>query len=96
MSIQAIWNNQILAESNETVQLEGNYYFPSESIKKEFFENSDHHSTCPYKGEASYQTLVVNGERSKDAAWYYPHPKKGYEKITNRLAFWKGVEVIEV
>lgn len=95
MSIQAKWNNQIIAESNDTIQLEGNHYFPSESINKEFFENSDYHTTCPHKGEASYQTLVVNGEKNKDAAWHYAHPKKGYEKITNRVAFWKGVKVIE-
>ena len=95
MSIQAKWNNQIIAESKETIKLEGNHYFPAESIKKEFFESSDHHSTCPHKGEASYQTLVVNGEKNKDAAWHYPQPKKGYENITNRVAFWKGVQVIE-
>ena len=95
MSVKAIWNDQILAESNDTIQLEGNHYFPSESINKEYFENSDHHSTCPYKGEASYQTLVVNGEKNKDAAWHYPQPKNGYEKIKNRVAFWKGVKVID-
>jgi len=95
MSIKAIWNNQVLAESSDTIKLEGNHYFPAESINKEFFENSDLHSTCPHKGVASYHNIVVDGKTNKDAAWYYPTPKKGYENITNRLAFWKAVQVVE-
>ena len=95
MNIKAVWKNQIIAESQETILLEGNHYFPLDSIQKEFFENSDLHTNCPYKGQASYYTIVVNGERNKDAAWYYPNPKKQFEKITDRIAFWKGVQIIK-
>ena len=93
--MKALWKGEILAESNETVTVEGNHYFPMESIKKEFFEESDHHTTCFWKGEASYFTLNVNGEKNKDAAWYYPNPKDAAKPITNRVAFWKGVEVVK-
>lgn len=94
MSTKAIWNNRVLAESSDTIKLEGNHYFPADSIEKEFFESSDLHSTCPHKGVASYHNIVVDGKTNKDAAWYYPTPKKGYENISNYLAFWKGVEIV--
>lgn len=91
--MKAIWNNQVIAESNETLVIEGNHYFPMESVKKEFLQPSDAKSTCPWKGLASYYTLEVNGEENKDAAWYYPEPKHAAEEIKGRVAFWKGVKV---
>ncbi|ALJ00997.1 DUF427 domain-containing protein [Rufibacter tibetensis] len=93
--MKAIWNNQVIAESNDTVVVEGNQYFPLEAVKKDFLQPSDTHTTCPWKGLASYYTLQVNGERNKDAAWYYPEPKDAVKQIKNRVAFWKGVEVIQ-
>ncbi len=91
--MKAIWNNQIIAESNETLLIEGNHYFPLESVKKEFLQSSDTHSTCPWKGLASYYTLAANGKENKDAAWFYPAPKFAAKEIRNMVAFWRGVEV---
>ena len=93
--MKAIWNNQVIAESDDTVVLEGNHYFPADSIKKNFFVDSELHSTCPYKGEASYYTVSVDGKENKNSAWYYPTTKSGYEKIAGRVAFWRGVKVEE-
>ncbi len=90
---KAIWNNQIIAESEDTVVVERNHYFPPDSIHKEFFKDSATHTTCPYKGVASYHTIVVGGKENVDAAWYYPSTKPGFEKIAGYIAFWKGVEV---
>ena len=92
--MKAIWNGKIIAESNKTIVVENNHYFPSNSTKKEYFENSSNHSTCPWKGEASYYSLVVKGKTNKDAAWYYPQPKSGAKEIQDHVAFWKGVEVV--
>ncbi len=92
--MKAIWKNKVVAESNDTVVIEGNHYFPEESVRKEFFSPSDTHTTCPWKGEASYYNLEVNGEINKDAAWYYPEPSEKAIEIKNHIAFWKGVEVI--
>ncbi len=89
----AVWNNTVIAESDETIVIEGNHYFPPESIKSEFFQPSDTHSTCHWKGEASYYTLNVNGETNADAAWYYPEAKEMAKNIEGYVAFWKGVEV---
>ncbi len=91
--MKAIWNNQVIAESNETLVIEGNHYFPLESVKKEFLQSSDTKTTCPWKGLASYYTLAVNGEENKDAAWYYPEPKYAAKEIKDHVAFWKGVKV---
>ena len=91
--MKATWNNTVLAESNDTVVVEGNHYFPAESILRELFRDSATHSTCPWKGEASYYDVVVNGEVNKDAAWYYPEPKEAAKNIEGRVAFWKGVKV---
>jgi uncharacterized protein (DUF427 family) len=91
--MKATWNNIVLAESNDTVVVEGNHYFPPESIHRENFRDSSTHTTCPWKGEASYYDVVVNGEVNKDAAWYYPHPKEAAKNIEGRVAFWKGVKV---
>jgi uncharacterized protein (DUF427 family) len=91
--MKAIWNNIVIAESEKTIQVEGNHYFPADTIKKEFFKPSDTHSTCPWKGVASYYTLEVNGETNKDAAWYYPEAKPAAREIQDHVAFWKGVKV---
>lgn len=92
--MKAIWNNQVIAESNDTVVIENNHYFPHDSIKKEFYKESNMQSTCPWKGVASYYTLQVNGKENKDAAWFYPEVSELAKGIKNRVAFWKGVEVI--
>ena len=92
--MKAIWNNQLIAQSDQTEIVENNYYFPEESINKEYFKSSDTHSTCPWKGLASYYSLEVDGQTNKDAAWYYPEPKPAAENIKNRVAFWKGVQVV--
>ncbi|MEM9680227.1 MAG: DUF427 domain-containing protein [Bacteroidota bacterium] len=93
--MKAIWNNQVIAESNDTVVIEGNHYFPADTIRKEFFKPSTTHTTCPWKGEASYYTLEVNGQENKDAAWYYPKASELARSIEGYVAFWKGVKVEE-
>jgi uncharacterized protein (DUF427 family) len=92
--MKAIWNDVTLAESDDTVVVENNHYFPPDSVKREYLKESDTHTTCPWKGEASYYTVVVNDEVNKDAAWYYPEPKEAAKQIKDYVAFWKGVEVI--
>lgn len=91
--MKAIWNDTIIAESDKTVTVEGNHYFPPESIKKEFFKESNMSTTCPWKGVASYYTLEVNGKSNPDAAWYYPVPKDAASEIKDHVAFWKGVQL---
>lgn len=91
--MKATWNDQTIAESNDTIVVENNHYFPASSIKKEFFKTSNKHTTCPWKGEASYYTLEVDGQRNEDAAWFYPNPKDAASKIKDYVAFWKGVKV---
>jgi uncharacterized protein (DUF427 family) len=91
--MKAIWNGATIAESDDTVVIEGNHYFPRDSIRQEYFQDSDTHTTCPWKGEASYFNVVVNGETNKDAAWYYPDPKPAAQEIEDRVAFWRGVKV---
>jgi len=93
--MKAIWNNQVIAESNETVVIENNHYFPPESIKKSFFTKSKTTSHCPWKGEASYYTLEVDGKINEDAAWFYPKTSHAAKSIEGFVAFWKGVEVTE-
>ncbi len=95
MTIRAMWNGAVLAESDRTVIVEGNHYFPPDDVRDEYFEPSGSHTTCPWKGEASYRSAVVNGERNDDAAWYYSAPKEAAKEITDRVAFWKGVTVEE-
>ena len=90
---KAIWNGKILAESDKGIVVKGNLYFPPESIRWEYFRGSATHSTCPWKGEASYYDIVVQGEVNKDAAWYYPEPKRAASSIKGYVAFWKGVRV---
>lgn len=89
----ATWNNQIIAESNDTIVVENNHYFPLKSVKSEYLKESDTHSVCPWKGTASYYTLEVDGKSNKDAAWYYPHAKDAAKNIEGYVAFWKGVAV---
>ncbi len=91
--MKAIWNNEVIAESDETVVVEGNHYFPPHTIKQDFFKESTTHTTCPWKGEASYYTLEVNGSENKDAAWYYPETSELAKNIKGYVAFWKGVKV---
>ncbi len=93
--MRAIWNKQILAESNETIIVENNHYFPSSTLKMEYFVASDKTSHCPWKGDANYYSISVNGKENKDAAWYYLTPKEEAKEIENRVAFWNGVEIIE-
>jgi uncharacterized protein (DUF427 family) len=91
--MKATWNGATLAESDNTVVVEGNHYFPPESIHEEYFLDSEAHTTCQWKGEASYRTIEVAGQSNPDAAWYYPSPKDAAAQIKDHLAFWKGVRV---
>jgi uncharacterized protein (DUF427 family) len=96
--VKAIWNRAVIAESDKTIVIEGNQYFPPESVRREFLMDSDLHTTCVWKGEASYYTLMVEGEENQDGAWYYPKPKDGSIEMaghdfTDYVAFWRGVEV---
>lgn len=93
--MKAIWNNKVLAESNETEVIEGNHYFPPDSANKEYFFESDTKTVCPWKGTASYYSVEANGESSKDAAWTYPEPKSGARQIKGYFAFWNDVRVTE-
>ncbi|NEV93829.1 DUF427 domain-containing protein [Psychroflexus sp. YR1-1] len=93
--MKAIWNEEIIAESEDTILIEGNHYFPPQSINTSYFEESDYHTHCPWKGEASYYTILVEAKKNENAAWYYPDPKPAAEKIENYVAFWKGVQVKE-
>lgn len=93
--MKAIWNNEVVAESEKTIVVEGNHYFPPDSIKDKFYKKSDETTVCPWKGTASYYHLEVNGQRNEDAVWYYPNTKPLANKIQNYVAFWKGVEVVE-
>jgi uncharacterized protein (DUF427 family) len=90
---KAIWNGVVLAESDKTVIVEGNHYFPPESVNMAYFKTSETHTTCPWKGLASYYTIEVDGKANPDAAWYYPTPKDAAKHVTGRVAFWKGVTV---
>jgi uncharacterized protein (DUF427 family) len=92
--MKAIWNNTIIAESDETIIVENNHYFPANSVKKEFLKKSETHTTCPWKGEASYYSVEVDGDVNTDAAWYYPQTKALANHIEGHVAFWKGVEIV--
>lgn len=93
--MKAIWNNVVIAESDDTVVIEGNHYFPRESVNSAYLKQSTKTSICPWKGTASYYTLNVNGETNPDAAWYYAEPKEATKQIGDRIAFWRGVQVVE-
>lgn len=91
--MKAIWNNTVIAESNDTVLVEGNYYFPESALKREYVTFSNHRSSCAWKGQANYYSLLVNGALNTNAVWYYPDPKPEAEDIKGRVAFWKGVKI---
>lgn len=93
--MKAIWNNTVLAESDNTIVVEGNHYFPPESVKREYLNESLTHTTCSWKGLASYYTALVGGKENKDAAWYYPEPNDAAKEIKNYVAFWHGVTIEE-
>lgn len=93
--MKAIWNNKVIAESNKTLVVEGNHYFPKDSVKKEYLKSTETHTLCPWKGTASYYTIQVDGKENSDSAWYYPEPSSAAEKIKDHVAFWKGVEITE-
>lgn len=91
--MKATWNGTVLAESDQTIVVEGNHYFPPDAIHRAYFQDSSTHSTCPWKGEASYYTVAVDGQQNPDAAWYYPQPKDAAQQIKDYVAFWHGVKV---
>ncbi|MCU4174807.1 DUF427 domain-containing protein [Carboxylicivirga sp. N1Y90] len=93
--MKAIWNNTVIAESKETIIIEGNHYFPPASLNMEYFKPSIKHTNCHWKGQASYYTIIVDKEKNEDAAWFYPDPKELAKHIKGYIAFWRGVEVVE-
>lgn len=93
--MKALWQGVVLAENDDTITIEGNHYFPRESLNEEFFEESTHKTTCAWKGEARYLDVVVNGDRNDNAAWYYPSPSLMAGGIKDRVASWHGVEVVK-
>lgn len=93
--MKAVWNDEVLADSGETIVVEGNHYFPPASLNMQFFKQSEKHTVCSWKGTASYYDVEVNGQANKDAAWYYPEPKSAAGNIAGYIAFWKGVKVSE-
>ncbi len=100
--MRAVWNNQVVAEADkdQLIYIEGNWYFPPQAIKRDYFTDSATHTTCPWKGEASYYIITVDGSENTDGAWYYPQPKDSAittvkKDFTNYVAFWRGVEVSE-
>ena len=93
--MKAIWHGKTIAESDDTVVVEGNHYFPRESLNDDFIEDSTHTSVCPWKGTANYYSLQVDGEMNPNSVWYYTSPKPAAKEIEGRVAFWRGVEVIE-
>lgn len=92
--MKAVWNDVVIAESDTTVVVEGNHYFPMSSVQRQYFKESDMHTTCPWKGEASYYTVVVDDSENENAAWYYPEPKEAAKEIKDHVAFWHGVKVV--
>jgi uncharacterized protein (DUF427 family) len=93
MRVRAVWNGAVLADSDDTVVVEGNHYFPPESVNWQYFAPSKAHTVCPWKGIASYHTVVVDGVGNRDAAWFYPHPSPLARRVKGRVAFWHGVSV---
>ena len=93
--MKAIWNQQVIAESDDTVVVEGNHYFPPDSVKREFLQDSATTTVCPWKGTANYYTLMVNGQSNPDAAWFYADTKPAADQVRGRIAFWKGVQISE-
>jgi uncharacterized protein (DUF427 family) len=96
MKVRATWKGAVLAESDRTVVIEGNHYFPVEDVREQYLDSSQSHTFCPWKGQASYRSVVVDGRRNQDAAWFYPTPMDAAREITDRVAFWRGVTVERV
>lgn len=96
MTMRATWNGTVLAESDDTVVVEGNHYFPAASLRQDLVVPSSTTTVCPWKGTASYYSVVVDGQENKDAVWYYPEPFEKAQMVADRVAFWKGVVVSEV
>ncbi len=94
-TMKAIWNGTILAESEKALELEGNFYFPPDSVNREYLQASDTRTVCPWKGQAAYYDIVVDDETGRDAAWYYPAPSEAASNIKDRVAFWKDVKIVE-
>jgi len=92
--VKAIWNGKIIAESDQTIMIEGNHYFPPESVNRSYLVENETHSVCPWKGMASYYDIKVDDHINRAAAWYYPEPSNLAEKIQNHVAFWRGVKII--
>ncbi len=92
---KAIWNGALIAESDHTQIVEGNHYFPADSIKREYFRENENHTVCPWKGTASYYDIEVDGQVNRGAAWYYPSPKPAAKNIKDHIAFWRGVQVVD-
>ena len=90
---KAVWKDKVIAESDETKMVEGNRYFPPKSVKKQYLEETDYRTTCPWKGKANYYNIKINGDVNENAAWYYPEPKPAASEIKDYVAFWKGVEI---
>jgi uncharacterized protein (DUF427 family) len=93
--MKAIWKETVIAESDDTVVVEGNHYFPLSSVNEALLKSSDTTTVCPWKGTANYYTLAIDGKENRDAAWYYAEPKDAAEKIAGRIAFWRGVQVVD-
>ncbi len=93
--MKAIWKGTVVAESDDTVVVEGNHYFPAESVRRDYLLPSNTKTMCSWKGQASYHTLFVNGDANPDAAWFYPEPNDAAREIKGRIAFWKGVQVTD-
>ena len=93
--MKAIWNSAVIAESDDTVVVEGNHYFPLSAVNESYLKSSNTTTGCPWKGRANYYSIVVDGAENTDAAWYYASPKNAAEEITGRVAFWRGVQVVE-
>lgn len=93
--MRAIWKDTVLARSDDTVVVEGNHYFPADALNQEYFRPSDHHSVCPWKGTASYYDVVVGDEVNAQSAWYYPQRKEAAAQIAGRVAFWRGIQIVD-
>lgn len=93
--MKAIWNGTVIAQSNDTVVVEGNHYFPQSAVVQSHLVESDHTTACPWKGTANYYSIKAGGELNEDAAWYYADPKPAASQIKGRIAFWRGVQMVE-
>lgn len=93
--MKALWKDTVIAESDQTIVVEGNHYFPPDAIHSQYFLDSDTNTVCPWKGTASYYTVSVDGDDNVDAAWYYPEPKSAASEIKDHVAFWRGVQVVD-